>query len=404
MVISEESIKYSLRNLSHRKARSFLTILSIFIGITTIFIFISFGWGLYDYMQELSSSSSADKIIVQAKGAGAPGLDTTFKLTDDDLEVVEKTSGIKEATGLKFKVAEIKQKDLVKYTFLISYDPEKPLMMEFSNIEIDAGRDLLKGEKGKMIAGYNYQVKDSIFPNSYEINDNLEVDGEKIKIIGFYESIGSPPDDAQLYVTNDYMDELYGEDNLSYGWIIARVNDVEQVDQVIERIEKNLRKERGLDEGKEDFFVQSFQDMIESFGMALNIIIGFVILIALISVVVSAVNTANTMITSVLERVKEIGVIKSIGARNAEIFKIFLFESAFLGFVAGVIGVGLGWLLSYIGGNLLDSLGWGFLSPHFSVWLFVGLILFATFTGAISGVIPAVRASKIKPVDALRYE
>ncbi|MBT3397427.1 ABC transporter permease [archaeon] len=404
MVISEESIKYSLRNLKHRKARSFLTILSIFIGIATIFIFISYGWGLYDYIGELSSSSSADKLIIQAKGgAGIPGLDDTFKLTDDDLEAIEKTSGVEEVTGLRFKVAEVQQGTVKKYTFLISYDPEKPLMMEFSNIEVGFGRDLNKGEKGKLMAGYSYQVPDAIFSKAYEVNDNLEVNGEKMKIVGFYESVGSPPDDAQIYITNDYMEELYPGEELSYGWIIARV-DVDNIDQIIERIEKNLRKERGLDKGKEDFHVQSFQDMIEAFGSALNIIIGFVVLIALISVVVSAVNTANTMITSVLERIKEIGIIKSIGGRNSEVFKIFLFESAFLGFVAGVIGVGLGWIVSYGGGILLDNLGWGFLSPHFSVLLFVGLILFATLTGAISGVIPAIRASKINPVDALRYE
>tara|TARA_Y100000310_G_C20665031_1_gene807018 strand:+ start:468 stop:1682 length:1215 start_codon:yes stop_codon:yes gene_type:complete len=404
MVMSEESVKYSLRNLRHRKARSFLTVLSIFIGITTIFIFISFGWGLYNYIGELSSSSSADKLIIQAKGgAGMPGLDTTFKLTDDDLEVIEGTAGVYEVSGLRFKVVEIQQRDVKKYTFLISYDPEKPLMMEFSNIEIGLGRDLNKGETGKMIAGYNYQIPDAIFPKAYDINDNIKVDGNKIKIVGFYESVGSPPDDAQIYVTNDYMEELYPDENLSYGWIMARV-DIDNIDGVIERIEKSLRKERGLEKGKEDFFVQSFQDMLEAFSSALNIVIGFVVLIALISVLVSAVNTANTMITSVLERVKEIGVIKSIGARNSEIFKIFLFESAFLGFVAGVIGVGLGWLISYAGGRILAGFGWGFLSPYFSIWIFIGLILFATITGAISGVIPAIRASRINPVDALRYE
>jgi len=404
MVISEESIKYSLRNLSHRKMRSFLTILSIFIGIATIFIFISFGWGLYDYMEEMSSSSSADKIIIQAKGGtGVPGIDTTFKLTEDDLTAIEKTSGVYEVTGLRFKAVEVQQKGVKKYTLLISYDPEKPLMMELSNIKIGFGRDLNKGEKGKMVAGYGYQVPGDIFTKAYEINDNLEVNGEKIKIVGFYESVGSPPDDAQLYITNDYMEELYPEEELSYSWIMARV-DTEKLDTVIENVEKNLRKVRGLEEGKEDFFVQSFHDMMEAYSSALNIVIGFIVLIALISVIVSAVNTANTMITSVLERVKEIGIIKSIGGRNSEVFKIFLFESAFLGFVAGIIGVGLGWMLSYVGGILLENLGWGFLAPHFSVWLFVGCIVFATLTGAISGVVPAVKASKINPVDALHYE
>ena len=131
---------------------------------------------------------------------------------------------------------------------------------------------------------------------------------------------------------------------------------------------------------------------------------GFVILIALISVLVSAINTANTMITSVLERYKEIGVLKAIGATNNEIFMIFLFESAFLGLVAGILGVLLGWFLSSVGGTILTNLGWGFLQPYYDYYLFGGCVLFAVVTGAVSGVLPAMKASRINIVNALRYE
>ncbi len=404
MVIGKESIKYSLKNLSHRKTRSLLTILSIFIGITTIFIFISFGWGLYDYMGEMSSSSSANKIMIQAKGgAGIPGLDNTFKLTDADLKAVQQASGVLEASGVYFKVVEVKQKTVKKYTFLISYDPKEPLIMDIFNIDIEKGRELRDGDNGKIVVGYNYLLPDKIFSNAYDINDPIKIDGKDLEIVGFYESVGSPQDDAQVYITNDYYEELYNNENFSYGYIIAEI-DTTDIKKVVSNIEKSLRKQRGLEEGKEDFFVQSFEDMLASYSSALNIIVGFVVLIALISVLVSAVNTANTMVTSVLERVREIGVMKSIGARNSEIFKIFLFESAFLGFMAGVIGVLIGWGLSAIGGKLLGDLGWGFLSPHYSIVLFAGCILFATITGAISGVIPAINASKTNPVDALRYE
>ena len=205
-----------------------------------------------------------------------------------------------------------------------------------------------------------------------------------------------------MYVSNEYYEELY-PNSTSYGQIIA-VADISKLDKVVENVEKSLRKSRNIEEGKEDFFVQSFDDMMESFSGALNIIIGFVILIALISVLVSAVNTANTMITSVLERYKEIGILKAIGARNSEIFGIFLFESSFLGLVAGGLGVFLGWGISSVAGAILTELGWGFLSPYFSPLMFGGLILFAVLTGAISGVIPAVRAAKTNTVDALRYE
>jgi len=404
MVISKESVKYSLNNIKKSKARSILTVLSIFVGIATIFIFISYGWGLYDYIDEFTSSSSADKLLIQPKGGGGvPGLDTTFKLLDDDVRVIKNTPGIFEATGLYMKPGEIIQDDLKKYVFIMSYDPDIPIIMELSDIEIVEGRELRNGDSGKVTLGYNYMVKNKIFPKSYVLNSKIDVQGQELRIVGFYEPVGNPQDDSNVYVTNDFMPELYPSNDLSYGMIVARA-EKDNVDGVADKVEEKLRQSRDLDKGKEDFSVQSYSDLLENFTVVLDIVIGFILLIAFISIVVSAVNTANTMITSVLERFKEIGVLKSIGARNAEIFKIFLFESGFLGFVAGCIGVVIGWAGANLGAEILDNLGYGFLSPHYSWTLFLGCIAFATLTGAISGMIPAWRASKINAVDALRYE
>jgi putative ABC transport system permease protein len=399
-MISRESIKYSLRNLNHRKTRSAYTIISILAGITTIFIFVSFGIGLYHYIGEMSSASSADKLLIQPQGLG--GMDPTFSFSEDELEIVRKTSGVYDATGAYFRTVEIEKNGVKKYAYLIAYDPKKPLIMSVFNINLEMGRKLQPGDTG-IVVGYNYLLPDKIFSKPYELNDNIIVNGNKIKIIGFYGSIGNPADDAQIYVTNDVIEDLFPNETLPYNWIIAKV-DTSNIDKVAENIRDNLRDERGLEEGKEDFYVQSFDDMIESYSVALDIVVWFVILIALISVFVAAVNTANTMITSVLERVKEIGVMKSVGAENSEIFSIFLFESSFLGFVAGVLGVLLGWFISFIGGKILFNLGYGILQPYFQPWLFVACISFATLTGAISGVLPAIKASKINPVDALRYE
>ncbi|MFH1238047.1 MAG: ABC transporter permease [archaeon] len=403
-MISKESVKYSLNNIRKRKTRSILTILSIFVGIATIFIFVSFGWGLYDYIEEFTSSSSADKLMIMPRGGvGVPGLDATFKLLEDDVRAIKKTAGVYEATGIYMGIGEVVQDDSKKYVFISSYDPALPLIMELSDIEVIKGRALRPSDSGKVTLGYNYLIKNKIFPKEYSLNSKINVQGEDLRIVGFYEKIGNPQDDSNIYVTNDFMAELYPDENLSYGMIIARA-EKDNVNGVAEKVEKSLRQARNLDEGEEDFTVQSYSDLLESFTIVLDIIIGFIILIALISVIVSAVNTANTMITSVLERFKEIGILKSIGARNSEIFKIFLFESGFLGFVAGVIGVLTGWGATVIAGDILDNLGYGFLSPHYSWPLFAGLILFATLTGAISGMIPAWRASKINAVDALRYE
>jgi len=402
-MIGIEGIRYSLRNLFHRKGRSLLTILSIFIGIATIFIFVSFGLGLYGYMNDLLVGSSADKIVIMAKGVGVPGLDTTFKLEDRDLRAIQKTAGVYEASGTIFKVAKIGFKDENKFVFIIGYDPKNPLMVDVWGIEIMDGRDLQSGEMTKVVLGYNYRIKDKIFSKEIKLNDKIVVQGRSMRVVGFYESVGNPQDDSNVYVIEDAVKSLFPNDTISYGMIVARVNP-DKVERTIKNVENKLRAVRNLDKGKEDFYVQSFSSLIESYSMAMNIIIGFIILIALISLIVSAVNTANTMITSVIERTREIGIIKAIGGKNSEVFEIFLFESAFLGLIAGVIGVLVGWGVSFVGGELLNNLGWGLLTPMFPNSLFVSLILFAVITGAISGAVPAWKASKINTVEALRYE
>lgn len=404
MIISKEAFKYAIRNLEHRKARSFLTILSIFVGISTIFIFISFGIGLYNYVEQFSGASSANKLTIMPKAFGGVGFQEEPTFTEADLRAVENAAGVYRVETLDYGVAEIKQEDIRKYGFVIAYDPSEPfILMDVTGVKLEKGRMLKPGDSGKVVLGYNYLIKDKIMPKPYDINDKIEIQNRELRVVGFFEPIGNPQDDAQIYMTGDYFRELYPNRTSGYSWIFAEV-DVSKIGTVIENVEKALRKSRNLEVGKEDFVVQSFNDLLETYSNVLAGISGFIILIALISVIISAINTANTMITSVLERVREIGVMKAVGARNFEIFGIFILESAILGFIAGCLGVFAGWILSNLAGKALASAGWGFISPYYSTLLFIELILFATLTGALSGAIPAYRASKVSPVKALRYE
>jgi len=402
-MIGLETIRYSLRNLAHQKGRSFLTILSILIGIATIFIFVSFGLGLYNHIGDLMKSSSADKVVVQAKGIGTPGLNTAFKLEDKDLRAVKRTAGVYDASGAIYKIAEVKFKKERKFVFVIGYDPKSSLVMDSWNMKLSDGRKLNPGETKKVTLGYNYQIKDKVFSKAVKLNDKINIQGVDMRVVGFYEPIGNPQDDSNVYLSKDAVKTIFPKENISYGMIVAKV-DPNKVEWTIHNIERKLREVRNVKKGKEDFYVQSFEDLLSSYTRAMDVIVLFIFLIALISIIVSAVNTANTMITSVMERIREIGVIKAIGARNSEIFGIFLFESGFLGLIAGLLGVLLGWGLSYYGGVLLIALGWRLLTPVFPPSLFLGLILFAVLTGAVSGIIPAWKASKINTADALRWE
>jgi len=401
ILISKELMEYSLRNMVHQKTRSILTILSIFIGITAIFVFISFGLGLYKYVEDFSQSGSADKISIMSKGFG--GLDENFYFTENDLDAVKNSPGVIDASGMVFKAAELVQDKTKKYAFLIAYDPKKPIVMEMMNIKILEGRMLKSSDKGKVVLGYNYRLKNKIMPKAYALNGKIEVQGKELQIIGFFEPVGNPQDDAQIYTTIDYAKELYDGNIKGYSWIIAKA-ELENMDSALAAVKKALINSRNLEAGKEDFFAQSFSDMIKTYTSVLSGISAFVILIALISVFVSAINTSNTMITSVLERVKEIGIMKSVGARNEEILKIFVFEAGVLGFIAGVLGVLVGYIISASLGAIIKALGYGFLAPAYTWSLFLGCIIFAVLTGALSGLAPAVQASKINPVQALRYE
>jgi putative ABC transport system permease protein len=401
-MISKEIVKYSLENLRKRKARSLLTIISIMIGIATIFIFISFGMGLYSYINSFVTGTSADKILIEPKGIGAPGLDTSFALTSTDLTAVERTAGVYEATGIYSKAAQVQYRNIMKYVFIVGYDPKKPLFIEMQGVSMESGRELSGGEKGDAVLGYNYMIDNKIFPKGVNLNDDILVNGQKVKVVGFYSAVGDTQDDSQIYVTEDFFKTLYPDTN-GYSTMIAKA-DTANLTNVANNIDKNLLRSRGLQKGQEDFFVASFADLLASYSSALNIVIGFIILIALISVFVSAINTSNTMITSVIERTKEIGVLKSIGARNSEIFSLFLFESSALGLIAGCIGVLIGFGLTELAGAILKAIGLGILQPGYSVWLFVGCVAFAVITGAVSGAAPALNASKISPVKALRYE
>ncbi len=401
-MISKEIIKYSAENLKKRKTRSLLTIISILIGITTIFIFVSFGLGLYSYINGFVTGTAANKIIIEPKTALGGGLDSSFVLTDKDLTFVERSSGIYEATGFYKQVVQIVYKNNLKYVLIIGYDPGKPIMQQFFGETLYEGRELHQGEKGDVVLGYDFAVDNKIFTKRININEEIEINNQKVKVVGFYNSLGNSGDDSLVYVTNDFFKDLY-QSTTGYAEIIASA-DPTNISRVVQNVDQNLLNSRNLKKGQEDFFVQSAQDLINSFSSALNVVIGFIVLIALISVIVSAINTSNTMITSVIERRKEIGVLKSIGARNSEVLNLFLFESSTLGFVAGTIGVTLGFALTQLAKVILANVGLGFLQPNYSVWLFVGCVLFATLTGAISGVVPAINASRISPVKALRYE
>ena len=403
--MNPELLKYALINVNKRKLRSSLTVLSILIGIAAIYALVSFGVGLQNYINLLAEEAGVDKIFIQSRGIGAPGTDENFRLTQNDVEFVEKINGVQEISGIYFKTVEIKKDRQLKFVFVSGIDPEKiDFVEETFTFSIEKGRQLKKGDLDKIALGHNYQIEDKIFKRPITIREKVEINDRTFEVIGFYETVGNPQDDSNIYFTYETFEDLFPEDKDEFGFIMIRANRNVDPSLLADRITDKLRKNKDQEEGKEDFFVQTFEDALQTFNSVILVLNGILVLIALISLLVASVNTMNAMYTAVLERTNEIGIMKAIGARNSEILSIFIMEAGILGGIGGILGISLGYLISTTGGKIAASAGFSFLEPAFPIWLTAFSLIFSISIAAISGILPALRASKLKPVDALRYE
>ena len=174
------------------------------------------------------------------------------------------------------------------------------------------------------------------------------------------------------------------------------------MDKTVLEIEKELRQRRNVKIGQEDFEVSTPEAMLSTVNSLLGGVQAFIVMIALISIFVGAIGIVNTMTTSVMERVREIGIMKSIGAKNSDIFLQFFIEAGLLGFVGGVIGVLIGTGIGFIG--ILGINNFIGISTSFSpnLVLIFGTLVGSFLIGSISGIAPAMNAARLNPVEALR--
>lgn len=401
--MQSDSVKYVLQNLATRKLRSGLTMLSILIGIAAIFTLVSFGLGIQKYVSTLAEDAGADKLFIQAKSAGAPGMDQNFYLREEDANFIGKIKGVRDIFGMYAQVGEISDGRERIYTFVMGMEPEEWILKTLG-ISVMEGRFPKTGETDRVVMGYNYQVAGKIFDDPLALGDKIELNGKKIEIVGFFSEVGNPQDDSQAYLTKEGLEQLYPDAKGKYGFFILRAEPGEDTEDLATRITDKLRRFKGQDKGREDFYVQTFGDILATFTVVIGMINGVLVLIALISLIVASVNIVNTMYTAVLERTKEIGIMKAIGARNSYILLVFMLESGLLGLLGGAVGVTLGYIAARTGGGIAASSGYSLLQPVFPWYLVLGCLLFGFGVGAISGILPARSAAQQRPVEALRYE
>ncbi|MFA6072853.1 MAG: ABC transporter permease [Candidatus Woesearchaeota archaeon] len=399
-------LKIAFKSLAKRKVRSYLTMLGIIIGIAAVVSLISLGQGLEHAVVHQFQAAGADRINVQAKGLGngPPGANVAVPLTSDDLRAVNNAQGVEIATGRLIRSVKIEFKDRSRFAYLASLPnnvEERNFIDSSANYEMEEGRALKPGEKYKVVLGNNYIAK-PLFERELKVGDTIQVQGRDFQIVGFLKNAGSFQVDGTIIMNEDIAREILDEPDV-YDIIVAAATDSKKTDFVANNVYAALLKERDVKEGKENFTVETSQQTLASLKKILSFVTYFLVAIAGISIVVGGVGITNTMYTSVMERTREIGIMKAIGARNSDILSIFLFEAGLIGLVGGIIGIlfgiGLAKLVEIIGRQALGST---LITASFSFSLIFGSLLFAFLLGAIAGVTPALRAAKMSPVDALR--
>lgn len=394
-------------SLRHRKLRSWLTMLGIFVGIAAVVSLISLGQGLQGAINDEFEKMGTNKIMVEAGGSsfGMPGMGlSSEKLTDDDVRVIERVKGVDQVAKMVYKSAQAEFHDDVKFPMIIGMptDDTSVIFEEMQSVEIANGRNFKSSDNNKVIIG-DLVAEGELFDKKVGLRDRIKIKDKEFKVIGIFAPVGNPQDDKSMYIPYDSAVDLFEIDDIDV--LIVQTKDGIDVNKASEDIKKELRDYRDVDEGEEDFRVQTFQQVMESFNTIFGIVQAVVIGIAAISLLVGGIGITNTMYTSVLERTRDIGIMKAIGARNSDIMKLFLIESGLLGLVGGAIGIFIGFVLSkLVEIGISQAYGFDYLKAHFPWYLILGALAFSFIVGSASGVMPARQAARMKPVDALRYE
>ncbi len=400
-----EYFNIALKNMKKRRLRSFLTLLGVLIAIATIFVLIALSLGLEAAVQEQFRLLGTDKFFIQPRGQlGGPGTGGAAMLTQKDVEVVEKVPGIKEVSAWVAASAKIEYKDEIRFITIVGIDLDtSDLFIETGAYEAEDGRTIKKGDTKDIMIGSQYK-HNNFLGEQVKVGDNILINDVPFEVQGIIEPIGNPQDDRLIYMPEEEFRQLFKIPE-RVDTIVAQVDKNEEVNEVAERTRRKLDSSRNVDEESRDYSVLTPEELLESFGTVLDIVTAFLIGVAAISLLVGGIGIANTIYTSVLERTREIGVMKAIGAQNKDILSIFLIESGLLGLVGGIIGVIIGILIGKgIEYYAINFLGTKLLQAPTPVFLVIGCLLFAFLAGAISGIWPAYQATKIKPVEALRYE
>ncbi|MFQ5815284.1 MAG: ABC transporter permease [Candidatus Hydrothermarchaeaceae archaeon] len=386
----------SLKNLTYHKARAALTLLGVVIGITAVVSMISIGSGMTASLEEQLEVLGSDKIIVTSTYSfGAKGA----ALTERDSDALEDIPGVHFSSPLLSFSSPTEFKGAEKLGTIWGLDPAKAerTFAGVSGYDLMRGRWLQKGDRNKIVIGYN--IHHDFYDREVGVGNTIKIKGETFSIVGVFVKTGDRDSDNAIYGDIDRMREISGLEGDTISGSIVRVKEGYDTVRVGKAIEALLEKRHG----EEDFAVLTPQQIVEQVSQAFRAVQVVFGGIAAVSFLVGGIGIANTMLMNVMERTREIGVMKATGATSLVVVKVFLTEAGVIGTVGGVIGILMGYAIS-VGINFAADtyLGEGVLHTAVTPWIALLAMAFSFIIGLLSGIYPAYRASNLDPVEALR--
>lgn len=392
-----ESVNLAFTSILANRLRSFLTILGIVIGVMSVILLISLVSGLKSYITSQIEGLGSNLLFVipgRIGGARSPGGVQANRLVYQDVtnlrsklaNEAEVSAAIQRNAPLKFG----SKIDRDVAVFGVESNYPKIISLNLTNGKFFAKSDQ---DSGRKVAVVGETAKANLFGNSDPKGEQIDVAGVRHTVLGVVGKRGSVFGidlDNSIYIPFAAAQRQFGIDRLNT--IYISVKDPKNVREVQEKATSILK--RRLSE--EEFTVQSQEQALSTISQISNILSLALGGIAAISLLVGGIGVMNIMLVSVTERTREIGLRKAVGAKPKDIRNQFLIEALTLSGIGGVIGIIVGISLSLIIGR--------FITTAVSLWSVLLSFGFSMIVGIIFGVAPALRASKLDPIQALRYE
>jgi len=405
-----EPLSTAWEGVRTHKLRSFLTMLGIVIGVAAVIALMSIGRG-----------ATAD-ILARIEGMGSdlvtisPGARTFGGLKGAAGSVQTLTQ--EDAAAIAEQVAYV---DLVAPTYSTSLQlvvggenmnsqvtgvPSE--YQEVRNLEIANGAFFTEYDyqRGAKVVVLGSNVKETLFGDTDPVGQQMRMGNIIVRVVGVLESKGGTwgsPDDA-IFVPLTAMQQTVAQPRTAQGErvvssIALTVSDEEQSDYVVGEITSLLRSRHQLGSlDDDDFSIASMEEIASAISEATGTMTLLLGAIAAISLLVGGIGVMNIMLVSVVERTREIGIRKALGARERDIWGQFLIEAAFLTFVGGIIGVIVGWAVS----SIVNSMG--LMTTVVSADIVILAVSVSVGIGLFFGFYPAWNASRLNPIEALRSE